>query len=265
MSLAVFLGVLQGLTEFLPVSSSGHLVIAQQLYPGGVREAVAFDVCLHFGTLAAVVLYFRADLLAMALGMLGRTGDPERQARLRRWVWLLAVATVPIVIVGFTLAETLEHAFSSLLAVGLALFVTAGLLTVAARSGGGSLAPDGLRVRDAVSIGLFQALAVVPGISRSGATLTGGMLAGLTPDSAARFAFLLSLPAISGAVVLNLNGVGRLLLADGAAVAVGTTAAGVTGWLAIDIMMRAVRVGRLAPFAVYCAILGAVTLLLGLV
>ncbi|HEY5623128.1 MAG TPA: undecaprenyl-diphosphate phosphatase, partial [Gammaproteobacteria bacterium] len=162
-------------------------------------------------------------------------------------------------------AEPLSHAFSSLRTVGLALFVTAGLLMVAVRSGGGSLAPEGLRVRDALSIGLFQALAVVPGISRSGATLTGGMLAGLTPDAAARFAFLLSLPAISGAVVLQHREVGALLASDGTAVAAGTLAAGLTGWLAIDIMMRAVRVGRLAPFAVYCAILGAVTLLLGLV
>jgi undecaprenyl-diphosphatase len=178
---------------------------------------------------------------------------------------MLTLATVPIVIVGPVVAEPLEKAFSSLTAVGFSLLITAGLLTLASRMAGGKLGPEGLSVADALLIGVFQACAIVPGISRSGATITGGLVRGLTPDSAARFAFLLSLPAISGAVVLNFDGVRELVTADGGAVAAGVAAAAATGWFAIDIMMRAVRLGRLAPFALYCAFLGAVTLLMGLV
>lgn len=261
--IAIFLGVVQGLTEFLPVSSSGHLVIAQQLYPGGLEHALAFDVCLHFGTLVAVVVYFRSDLLGMARSILG--GKNAAEPHLQRWVWMLGVATVPIVIVGLTLREPLEHAFSSLTFVGFALLITAGLLTLAGRLPGGSKTPEALTVRDALIIGAFQAFAVVPGISRSGATITGCLSRSLTPDAAARFAFLLSLPAITGALVLNSSEVGELLSHDVSAVATGTLAAALTGWLAIDVMMRAVRLGRLAPFAVYCAIVGTVTLLMGLV
>lgn len=261
--IAIFLGILQGLTEFLPVSSSGHLVIAQQLYPGGLDHALAFDICLHFGTLLAVVAYFRAELIGMTRSIFGGASAPE--PHLRRWVGMLAVATTPIVIVGLTLREPLEHAFTSLTAVGFSLLVTACLLTLAGRLPGGKQTPERLGVRDALIIGAFQALAVVPGISRSGATITGCLSRGLAPDAAARFAFLLSLPAITGAVVLNIGEVGVLLSEDITAVAAGTSAAALTGWLAIDLMMRAVRLGRLAPFAVYCAILGTVTLLVGLV
>jgi undecaprenyl-diphosphatase len=261
--IAIFLGIVQGLTEFLPVSSSGHLVIAQQLYPAGLDHALAFDVCLHFGTLLAVVVYFRADLFGMARSVLG--GSKAAEPYLQRWVVMLVIATLPIIVVGLALREPVAHAFTSLTAVGLALLVTASLLTLAGRLPGGSMTPERLTVRDALIIGAFQALAIVPGISRSGATITGCLSRGLAPDAAARFAFLLSLPAITGAVVLNIGGVTELLRSDGAAVVAGTLAAAITGWLAIDVMMKAIRLGRLAPFAVYCAILGTVTLLMGLV
>jgi undecaprenyl-diphosphatase len=261
--IAIFLGILQGLTEFLPVSSSGHLVIAQQLYPGALPHALAFDVCLHFGTLIAVVIYFREDLFGMARAVF--SGPRATEPHLQRWVGMLAVATIPIVIIGGTLHYQLEQAFTSLTAVGFALLVTASLLMLARGLSGGSLAPEGLTVRDAIAIGCFQALAVVPGISRSGATIVGCLSRNLAPDAAARFAFLLSLPAITGALVLNISAVGELLSQDLTPVLAGMASAAITGFLAIDVMMKAVRLGRLTPFAVYCAILGAVTLLMGLV
>ncbi len=261
--IAVFLGILQGLTEFLPVSSSGHLVIAQQLYPGGLDHALAFDVCLHFGTLIAVVIYFRRDLYGMARAVLA--GPRAAEPHLQRWVGMLAIATLPIVVIGGTLRHQLEQAFTSLTAVGFALLITAAMLTLSKRLAGGTVTPEGLSVRDALAIGCFQALAVVPGISRSGATITGCLSRNLAPDAAARFAFLLSLPAITGALVLNIGAVGTLLSQDLTPVLAGVAAAAFTGFLAIDIMMKAVRLGRLTPFAIYCAILGAVTLLMGLV
>jgi undecaprenyl-diphosphatase len=251
---AVALGILQGLTEFLPVSSSGHLVLAQQLFPAGITHAVAFDVCLHFGTLVAVVVYFRADLLRMARAVFLRGEEPGRpdspDSYLGRWVWLLGAATVPVGIVGLLFAGPIEHAFGSTRGVGIALLCTSVLLVLGSRHLGGRKGPEKLGLRDALVIGLFQAVAIIPGISRAGSTITGGLLADLQPGTAARFAFLLSIPA-------------ELISADPAAVAAGTVAAGLTGWLAIEIMMRAVRLGRLAPFAVYCAVLGCVTLLAG--
>ncbi|RMD85515.1 MAG: undecaprenyl-diphosphate phosphatase [Candidatus Dadabacteria bacterium] len=259
---AIALGVLQGLTEFLPVSSSGHLVLVQHMFPEGVRQALAFDVCLHFGTLLAVVWYFRADLRALALAAAGRSQDARYPVR---WVWLLAVATIPAAVVGTLWARRIEAAFGSVLAVGLALLATAGLLWIGSRCLGGRRGPAELGVADAVIVGFFQAAALVPGISRSGSTITGALARGIEPDTAARFAFLMSVPAIAGAMLENLRAVGSLLEADGTAVVAGTLAAAVTGWLAIEVMMRAVRVGRLLPFALYCGGLGIVTLVVGVV
>jgi len=261
---AILLGILQGLTEFLPVSSSGHLVLAQQLFPAGITQAVAFDVCLHFGTLVAVLVYFRSDLLHMASAFFRPSSAraPE-DAYLARWVWLLGAATVPVGVVGLSFAGPIEHAFGSTTGVGIALLCTAALLTLGSRHLHGRKGPESMTFRDALVVGLFQAVAIVPGISRSGSTITGGLLADLQPATAARFAFLLSIPAILAAMLGSATGVSQLLTADPVAVAAGTLAAAVTGWLAIEIMMRAVRLGRLAPFAVYCAVLGAVTLLAG--
>jgi len=261
---AIALGVLQGLTEFLPISSSGHLVLAQQLFPSGIEHALAFDVCLHFGTLLAVLVYFRADLIEMARIVLARGAVEQPQSEyLRRWIWLLGVATVPVAVVGLTAADVLEHAFGSIEAVGTALLLTAMLLMIASRHLGGTRGPDDLNLTDAIAIGLFQAVAIVPGVSRSGSTITGGLLRGLDASTAARFSFLLSIPAILAAILASLTDVSALLSGNAVAVAAGTIAAAVTGWLAIEVMMRAVKLGRLVPFAVYCVVLGALALLRG--
>ena len=254
------LGVVQGLTEFLPISSSGHLVLAQELFPAGNHRSLAFNICLHFGTLIAVVGYFRHDLLRIAAAAIGwRT--PEGERYLGRWVWLLALATVPVAVVGIAFAERVEHAFSSVPAVGTALLVTALLLAFGSsqvsREGRGA---EKLGVRDALMVGIFQAFAILPGVSRSGATIVGGVTSGLDPQTAARFAFLLSVPAILAAMVGNLPAVGLLLAEDPLAVVSGMVAAAVTGFLAIELMMRAVKVGRLLPFALYCGVLGLVAL-----
>ncbi|RMF22862.1 MAG: undecaprenyl-diphosphate phosphatase [Deltaproteobacteria bacterium] len=259
---AIGLGVLQGLTEFLPVSSSGHLVLVQHLFPEGISEALAFDVCLHFGTLVAVLWYFRADLIHMASALSGKSRDPRYPAR---WVWLLALATVPAALVGGLWAQRIEAAFGSILAVGIALLTTAVLLWIGSRCLGGRRGPLDLGAADAVVVGIFQAAALVPGVSRSGSTIVGALTRGLDEDTAARFAFLMSVPAIGGAVLRNASDVGVLLRADGLAVLAGTAAAAVTGFLAIELMMRAVRVGRLLPFALYCGVLGGLTLLVGVV
>jgi undecaprenyl-diphosphatase len=255
---AIALGVLQGLTEFLPVSSSGHLALAQQLFPLGLDDSLAFDVWLHFGTLLAVLVYFRRDLFAMSVSIFG--SPPEDVPYLRDWIFLLGLATVPIAIVGLTMKDHVEQAFGSTVAVGLGLLVTAAVLVFASRRSAGRRGGADLGWADALFIGLFQAVAILPGVSRSGSTIAGSLGRGLDRTTAARFAFLLSIPAIAGAMVGHFEGVGAVLSTDPAAVIAGTAAAAVTGWIAVDVMMRVVRLGRLMPFALYCCVLGLVVL-----
>lgn len=254
---AVLLGILQGLTEFLPVSSSGHLVLARRLFGSSVESPVALDVMLHVGTLLAVLVYFRADLLRLLLSLGGGDSTDRRQ------VGLLALATLPIVVVGLLFAQQVENAFSSPAVVGLCLLITACMLAWAARLPAGSRGADTMRPLDALVIGALQAVAVLPGISRAGATVTAGLGRGLDRDLAARFAFLLSIPAILGAVVFKLDELVNLLDTNFMPVLAGVTASAVTGWLAIAIMMRAIRRGRLLPFALYCMIAGSLGLYLG--
>ncbi len=255
---AIGLGVLQGLTEFLPVSSSGHLVLAQQFFGLHLENALAFDVMLHVGTLGAVAVYFRRDLLAMAAAMLGR--DVEDAEQHRRWVGLLALGTLPVALVGGLFADQVEAAFHSVTVVGAALLFTATLLLLVAARGADGKGPAAFGVFETLVVGSFQVFGLVPGISRSGVTLAGGLVAGIERETAAKFSFLLSMPAIGGATVRNAGALGGLFDEAALAVLAGTVAAGLTGWVAIDVMMRVVRLGRLGIFALYCGVLGVVTL-----
>ncbi len=254
---AIALGIVQGLTEFLPVSSSGHLVLAQELIAPDLTQALAFDVALHFGTLAAVLVYFRSDLQAMAAALFPGS-QPDRDVR-RRWIGLLALATAPVVVVGGLFADSIEQAFHSPTLVGGALLVTASLLWIA-RKAQGHRGAQALGPRDALVVGLIQCAALVPGISRSGSTICGALLVGIERETAARFAFLMAVPAIAGAVVKNGSALMDLAGSDPVPLALGTLASALTGWLAIEIMMRVVRGGRLAGFSVYCAFIGGLTL-----
>ena len=260
---AIALGVLQGLTEFLPVSSSGHLVLAQELLAIDERDALPLDVCLHFGTLVAVLIYFRADLAIIVRAVAGaEVADGDRY--LKNWAWLLVAATLPIVGLVLWMGSAIEAAFSSPTAVGGGLLVSAAVLVLGTRlSARGAREPASVGVLDALVVGAFQAMAIFPGVSRSGATIVGGLARGLRPEVAARFAFLLSIPAILGAMVREATGVGELLGRTPTAVLCGVVAAAVTGALAIEVMMRAVRMGRLRPFAIYCGVLGLVALAWG--
>ncbi|MFT4570347.1 MAG: undecaprenyl-diphosphatase [Hyphomicrobiaceae bacterium] len=255
---AIILGILQGLTEFLPVSSSGHLVLAQEI--AGLRpdHAMAFDVALHGGTLVAVLVYFRNDLLGMAAAAVGR-GGPEADID-RRWIGLLALATLPVVVVGLTAADLLETAFRSVPLVGVSLLFTAAMLAVVSRKPAGGRGRAGVSAVDALVIGSFQAVGVIPGISRSGATISGALWRGIDRDTAARFSFLLAVPAICGAIVRHIGELGALASESPAPLIAGTVASALTGWVAIEVMMRAVRGGRLRGFALYCLLVGGAAL-----
>ncbi len=252
------LGLVQGLTEFLPVSSSGHLVMAQSLMPGFRQPGVVFDVSLHVATLGAVLAYFWRDVTRV-VGSLAPGGDREGR-RLALW---LAAGTVPTGLIGVLFGGPLEALFGYPRIAAAMLLVTGALLWV---SEAVSRPRDGLGrfgLARSLAVGTVQGLAIVPGISRSGSTIAAATLMGVRAEAAARFSFLLSVPAILGAVALQLPHVGRIPVSALGAYGAGMAAAFVSGLVAIRVLMGAIRAGRFRWFAVYCWAVGLGYLLLG--
>ncbi len=257
---AVFLGFLQGATEFLPVSSSGHLVLGSHML-GFQEQGIVFDVMLHLGTLVSVVLVFRNELLAMIAAPFQWLSG-SRAATVRHhllWDGCIIIATIPAVIVGLTLKDRLEQLFSSVFIVCLMLMVTGGLMVLS------RYIPDRdkkVNGRRSFLIGCAQACAIVPGISRSGSTIFVGMLLGVNRETAAKFSFIMSIPAILGAVVLNSVEViahpptASSLLNFGA----GTVMAAITGYLAINLLLDVIRKNRLPWFGYYCFVVAGIGL-----
>jgi undecaprenyl-diphosphatase len=247
---AALLGVVQGLTEFLPVSSSAHLILARSLL--GWDAAVfglAFDVACHVGTLLAVVLFFRRDLLEMMAAAPHLFG-PSPGARRAR---LVVAGTLPVVVVGITLADVIERSLRTPAVSAAMLAVGALGLLAAERLGPRRRGDNDIHLGDALALGVAQATALVPGVSRSGITMTVGMFAGLRRDAAARFSFLLGVPAILAAAakegldLLDL-GVGR---DEAALFAVGMTTSAIVGYLTIKYFLRYLVRHRLDIFAYY--------------
>jgi undecaprenyl-diphosphatase len=257
---AALLGVVQGLTEFLPVSSSGHLILARAFFgwdPG--RFGIAFDVACHVGTLLAVVGFFRADvarLIAAAPGALGgRDGEYERLGR------LILAGTIPIVIVGGLFAEVIEHQFRSPLVVAATLAAGGLGLILAERIGRKTRDARTLGYGEALAIGCAQALALVPGISRSGATLTLAMFLNVERASAARFIFLMSLPAIVAAAVkeaIDVSEAGTAGLPV-TLLLVGLVVSAVVGYITVKLFVRYLASHSLEAFAYYRFALAAIT------
>lgn len=252
---AVLLGLVQGLTEFLPVSSSGHLVLAERLT--GVRTPGVFvEVALHVATLGSVlIVYGRRLLTVMAGAVLGRDGD-------LRYVGLLILATAPAGVVGVLCRDAVERAFGSLLFVGIAFAITGLVLWSTRRASGDRATPT---VLGALGIGLAQAVAILPGISRSGSTVSVGLWSRLRPAEAAEFSFLMAIPVIGGAALLEARGATADLSVVGAApFAVSFAVALVSGILAIRLLVQLLRRGRFYTFAPYCWALGGFTILYAL-
>jgi undecaprenyl-diphosphatase len=254
---ACVLGVVQGLTEFLPVSSSGHLAVLHQLIaPLPATETAAIDVALHAGTLAATLLYFHRDLLAM----LAALRAPAAGGWHGRWIWLLALASVPAAVVGGLWRHQIEAMFTSLPFVGVSFLVTGTLLFVAGRMPHTTRDEADVNARDALVVGTFQSAALLPGISRSGFTIAGGLLSGLRGDVAARFSFLLGLPAVAGAELVEVRTVLTLDTSEVRAVVVGAFVAGMTGLVAIRWLLRLLGAKRLHYFSYYLWSLGILVL-----
>lgn len=262
------LGIIQGLTEFLPVSSSGHLVFFQNLF-GFTEPELLLDTALHLGTLLAVCIYFRSDLLKMVSESWGYVRDRLGSRRVTpgsahdshaKLTWWVIVGTIPTGLIGLFFRHPLENLFGSVSLVGAMLLVTGGILALTRIAPGASRQRRELGYAAVLIIGTIQGMAIIPGISRSGATIACGLILGLKRETAGRYSFLLSIPAIVGAVVLQLHGaeisrVGVVPLLSGFALSA------VTGLVALKVLMGMVRKGHLAYFAPYCWALGLVVLL----
>jgi undecaprenyl-diphosphatase len=258
---AILLGIIQGLTEFLPVSSSAHLILARAFFGWETPPefGLAFDVALHIGTLVAIVTYFRADILAMIRTLpLALTTNPPVAGRLMQ---LIAVGTIPILIVGLVMTDAVEAALRQPAVAAGALTLGALAMLVAERLGPRTRDEGSLRWLDAALIGCAQAAALVPGMSRSGSTIAMGMFLGVRRDSAARFTFLLAIPATLAAAGKETLEVSDMpLTADSLVLfAVGIVVSGVVGYLTIKYFLRFLAGHKLDGFAWYRLALAAAT------
>jgi undecaprenyl-diphosphatase len=250
---AALLGLLQGLTEFLPISSSGHLVLVQQTLPGWTAPGVLFDALLHVGTLGSVLTFYRHDVARLLGGVMRR-----ERAQLD-FALALIVGSVPTALIGLGFEDWFDQLFVGTVAVGFFLLVTAALLVAARVFWPGA---DRTRVGwvDALWIGTLQGLAIAPGVSRSGATVAAGLFRRIEPELVARYSFLLSVPAILGATMLKALGGSAAALPAWPVVAIGMAAAFLSGLLAIRVFVGTLVRGNFLWFAGYCTILAVVTL-----
>lgn len=267
---AIVLGAIQGLTEFLPVSSSGHLVLFQNLF--GLKEPeLLFDICLHVGTLVAVLVVFYRDILDILTALIripGRMKTAGGFWRLCqvdpavRMALLIVVGSIPTAIIGLLFKKITDQLFGSTAIVGIMLLVTGTLLwlTRRIRSSGRPIART--TTKDALIIGIVQGLAILPGISRSGSTISTALFLGVDRKLAGRYSFLLSIPAIVGALVLGLDAPELATTIPLATIIAGSLVSAGVGWLALVILLRVVDRGQLHRFAPYCWIVGLITLVM---
>lgn len=251
---AIFLGIVQGITEFLPVSSSGHLVLFQTLL--GIKEgALIFDIFLHFGTLLAIIIVYWEDVKNMVL----------LKKSHRRLTLMVLIGIIPAGIMGVLFEDLFETFFSTLPLVGVMWLITGALIWVAEKySKHGGFGIDQVKVSDALTIGLAQGFAIIPGISRAGSTIVIGLFRGLARGDAARYSFLISLPTILGATLLKAKSLvmgGPIETINFSFILVGVASALISGYLAIRFLLKMLEERSIKPFAYYCWILGVFAIL----
>ena len=252
---SIVLGIVQGLTEFLPVSSSGHLMLASEILGTDLSAAddLTFSLTLHAATVLSTIVILWREVWRLIKGVFSRTFT-EEQAYLIK----IVISMVPIGIVGFCFKDYLEEAFSSMLVVGIMLLITALLLTFAYKAK--PRQKDSISYRDAAIIGVAQAFATMPGLSRSGTTIATGLLLGNKKESVAQFSFLMVLPPILGNALLDIIGGNFGGGVEAVPLIAGFVAAFVTGCLACKFMIEMVKRGKLIWFAAYCAVVGVVAI-----
>lgn len=278
---AIILGIVQGLTEFLPVSSSGHLVLLGHILGTTTEGNVLFEVILHLGTLVAIVIAFFEDIVALVINglmiiknfvlFIGFYLSPTKKASekpviletdYQRFVMLIIVATIPTVIIALLLQKVILAAFTSLLFPAIGLIVTATLLLITTKLPSGDNTEKNTSYLKAVVVGVFQGFATFPGISRSGSTIVAGLLVGMKKEFVVKFSFIMSIPAIIGATILQLKDfeatepLGNIVVTYGA----GMITSAIVGYICIKVLLDVVRRGKIHYFAYYCYTVGIVLL-----
>jgi undecaprenyl-diphosphatase len=260
---AVVLGTIQGLTEFLPISSSAHLRIFPELFGWGDPGA-AFTAVIQIGTELAVLIYFRKDIWRIASTWVVSLFKPEYRGHIdARMGWFIIVGSLPIVILGVLLKDTIERDFRNLWLIGTTLVVLGLVLGIADRIGGKDKGLRQISLRDSALMGLAQALALIPGVSRSGATLSMGRLLGYEREAATRYAFLLAIPAVVGAGLFELKDIsGGENIYGWGPTAVATVVSFIVGYAAIAWLLRYISTHSYTPFVLYRVALGVTTFVL---
>jgi undecaprenyl-diphosphatase len=268
---AIIIGIVQGLTEFLPVSSSAHLVFTPYLL--GTESGLAFDTLLHIGTLVAVVVYFWNDLVHMFKSFItsladvphGKFREGLREDQFKKLAWMVLLGTIPAGLAGVLFKGFFEGLFSNIPAVGAFLIITGFLLyasEMVSRKTRDKSSLKEMSIKNAMLIGVAQACAIAPGISRSGATISTGLFLGLERELAARFSFLLSIPAILGAALVQVHDISSLFDITTSVTVAGFIAAAISSYLAIKVMLKLISDRDLLVFAYYCWIVGPLAIII---
>jgi undecaprenyl-diphosphatase len=257
---AIILGLVQGLTEFLPISSSGHIRVVSAFF-GWEDPGAAFTAVIQLGTMAAVLIYFRRDLWNIARAWLRELRLPfARRSHEANLGWFIIVGTIPIIVFGLIFNNQIEEGARSLTLIGTALIVFSLVMLWADRTATRDRPIERLNARDGIFIGFAQALALIPGISRSGATISAGLLRGFDRAAAARYSFLLSVPAVVLSGIYELRHIGEDGGASVGATAIATLLAFISGYAAIAWLLKYLATHTLTVFIAYRIVLGAVVL-----
>lgn len=269
---AIILGAVQGISEFLPISSSGHLVLVPTLL--GIETGLAFDTILHIGTLVAIFTFFWKDIINLIKGFILSIIDLTEGVDIfkrelhrvpeKRFAWLIIVGTIPTGIMGILLKDAIETIFRGTLFVGIFLLVTAAVLYYSERHSSGQITQKDMSFKQALIVGICQGLAVFPGISRSGSTIASGLCLGLNREYAARYSFLLSIPAVIGAGLIQIKDIATLDASVSVLLA-GFISSVIFGYLSIKLLMKMIKGWSLDIFAYYCTIIGIITIILSVV
>lgn len=270
---AIILGIVQGLAEFLPVSSSGHLAIIQNLFGIEMETGLLFDVLLHIGTLAAIFVVFWRDIVKLVIEFFGIIGDFFRRFKdpdvivlssaYRRFVLLILVSTIPTGIIGYFGRDFVAYASTTLLIPGIGLIITSILLFICDRIGDGRKGIKKITYLNAFEIGMAQGVATLPGISRSGTTIAACLILGIKKETAVKYSFIMSIPAVLGAALLEIKDVAGASIEAGTVVAyvIGMVVSAIVGYFAIRVMINVVRRKRYVYFSAYCLVIGLIAII----
>lgn len=264
MLIAIILGIIQGISEFLPISSSGHLVLAQkymELFGGGSiggEEDITLEIILHLGTLVAIVVIYRNDIMSLFKNALAKDAQTRKESL--SYMGYIIIASIPIAIVGLLFKDVIESLFENPLFASSFLFLTGAILYA---SKFGKVKGDGkITAKKAIIIGISQAFAILPGISRSGSTISTALLCGIDRKEAGRFSFLIFLPAVSGVtlkMVLELAEAGTLGTIFTAEMAAGFITSVIMGFITLTLLLKFIDKGNFYLFSFYCVIVGAIS------